>query len=280
MTQGVQEQRGRLPAVEAESHFVQIGREMFCTDTVPRPDYSALEQAKGGFNGVRVNVAINVDLRLMLDCFMLRGHCDALDRRRIGIQFVGHDYVNICAHVLSDEVRQRAALYVSRMKETEIAATLTDAHYDLLVGISVSGFAVGVLFSADVGFIYFDRAIHHRTFYFLHGGPDAMAEIPCRLVANSECALDLVRRHALACFTEEQRSEKPFLQGQMRVVEDRACCDAELIVAFFAIEQLLGGCQFTNCPFAAQTLDAIGPAQTHKQLPAFFIGIEQVYNVN
>ncbi len=71
------------------------------------------------------------------------------------------------------------------MKETEIAATLTDAHYDLLVGISVSGFAVGVL-SADVGFIYFDRAIHHRTFYFLHGGPDAMAEIPAVLFCPSQ----------------------------------------------------------------------------------------------
>jgi hypothetical protein len=66
----------------------------------------------------------------------------------------------------------------------------------------------------------------------------------------------------------------------MRVIKDRACRDAELVVAFLAVEQLLGRRQLCNWPFASQAFNAIRPAQTHKKFAALIVGIEQVYNVN
>jgi hypothetical protein len=44
MTQGIQKQVSVLPAIEAECHFVQVGREMFGTNLVPRSNNSALQQ--------------------------------------------------------------------------------------------------------------------------------------------------------------------------------------------------------------------------------------------
>ena len=50
MTQSIQEQSGRLPAVEAECHFVQIGRKVFGGDSVPRSHDAPLEKRERGFN--------------------------------------------------------------------------------------------------------------------------------------------------------------------------------------------------------------------------------------
>ncbi len=67
MTQSVDKQIGILAAIEPESHFVQISREMLCGDAMPRSDDAALEQRERGFNGVRMNLAVNVNLRFVLN---------------------------------------------------------------------------------------------------------------------------------------------------------------------------------------------------------------------
>jgi hypothetical protein len=72
---------------------------------MPCSDDAPLEQRKRRFNGVGVNVAVNVHLHLVLDRLVLRGHVDALHGRGIGVQFVGHNYVNVGDHVLSAKVR-------------------------------------------------------------------------------------------------------------------------------------------------------------------------------
>src|SRR5229473_1289187 len=48
----VEEQRMTLATIEAERHFVQIGRQMLGADAMPRADDSALEQRERGFNRV------------------------------------------------------------------------------------------------------------------------------------------------------------------------------------------------------------------------------------
>jgi hypothetical protein len=66
----------------------------------------------------------------------------------------------------------------------------------------------------------------------------------------------------------------------MRVVEDRACGHAELVITIFAIEQLLRRRQFDCRRFASQAFNAAGPAKPDKKFAALFVGVEQVYNVN
>jgi hypothetical protein len=107
-----------------------------------------------------------------------------------------------------------------------------------------------------------------------------MAEIPRCFVADSESPLDLIRAHAFACFAEQQRCQKPLLQREVGVVEDRSGGDCELIVAILAIEKLLRGCQFYGWHLTAWTFNTSRPAEPDKNLTAFFVSIKQIYNVN
>jgi hypothetical protein len=47
---------GILAVVESEAHFVAIGLEMFRANTMPRIDYTALEEREARLDGVGVNV--------------------------------------------------------------------------------------------------------------------------------------------------------------------------------------------------------------------------------
>lgn len=196
MAQGVQEQRGRLPAIEAKRHFVQVGREMFCADLVPASHDAAFEERERRFNGVCVNVANGINARLVFDRLVLCGESSFLHRTRIRGKFVGDHYLNILADVLSDVLRQRAGLRIRGMEEAQIAAALPNADYDFFRG-AASRLATAWRSAADIGFIHFDSAVHHGPIYFLHGGTNTVTEIPCSLVADANGSLDLVSRDPL-----------------------------------------------------------------------------------
>lgn len=278
MTKGIQKQIGILPAIEAEAHFVEIGRQMLCGNPMPCADDAALQERESRFNRVRVNVAINVDLGFVLNRFVLRGHGDALHCRRVGVEFVGHDYIHIFANVLSDELRQCAALNVLSMEEPEIAATLTDADNNLFVGVAVPCLAVGVLLAADVGFVHFDSTVQHGPLSFFHGSTNAMAQVPRGLVADSQGTFDLIGGHSLTCFAEQQNRHEPLLQGQVGVVKDSSSGHRELIVAFFAVQEpRIQSCKSGSvAPWAFRIA---GPAQPLQQFTAFFVGIEQFNHI-
>src|SRR6266853_240642 len=57
MTQSINKQIRTIAAIEPESHFVQVGREMLGADLVPASDDAALEQRESGFDGVRRNAS-------------------------------------------------------------------------------------------------------------------------------------------------------------------------------------------------------------------------------
>src|SRR6185312_5622684 len=281
MTQGVQEEIGILAAIETECHFIQIGREMLCADTMPRSDNAALKQRESVFDCIGMNVTVNIDFGFVLDRFMPICECESFHRRGVRIEFIGYDHINVSTNVIAYELRQCARLCILSMEESEIAATLTNANHNLLCALPKSWFALmSALDSADVGFIYFDRTIQQWLVNFFHRRTNAMAEIPCGLIADSQSSLDLVSTHSLAGLAEQERGKEPLLQRQMRIIEDRASGDAELIVALFAVEQLLCSRKLYGSHLTAQALNAVRPAQAHQKLSAFVVGIEQVNYVN
>jgi len=284
VTQGIQKQRLALPAIETEFHFREISRQMLCADTVPRSNDAALQERERRLNRVRMNVTVNVNLGLVLDRLVFFSERGFAEGRGIGVQLIRHKYFDILTDVLSDILSQRSGLDILRVKKSQIAATLPDADNDLFVGVSVSGLAVGVLPSAEIGFINFNGAVHHGAINFFHGSADAMAEVPCRFVRAfvlpPDRALELQCAHALLGFAEQERSKKPLLQGEMGVIEDCASGDGELIVAFLAVEELFRRLQFHDRALAAQAFRPIRPAQADQQFAAPFVRIEKVYNVN
>jgi hypothetical protein len=74
MAQSIEKQIRPLAAIEPKSHFVATGREMLRADVVPRSDDAALEEPECGFDGVSMNVTVNVHTETMIDRFMPTAH--------------------------------------------------------------------------------------------------------------------------------------------------------------------------------------------------------------
>ncbi len=54
---------------------------------------------------------------------------------------------------------------------------------------------------------------------------NAMREIPCRAIrSNSQVRLQLIRRDAFLGVHDDCKGHEPLVQGEMRVIEDRAAC--------------------------------------------------------
>jgi len=283
VAQGVDEQIGIVPAVKPELHFVQVGLQMLRAEAMPRSHKAALEQRERGFDGVRVDVAVNVNAVLVPNRFVLFPVNPGFNHGlRIGNQFIGDDYVYVGADVLLDVLRQRSTLGIFGMEETEIATALPNSDYDLLVG-SASSFAARAVNSTDVGFVHFDSTVQHRPLDLGHRSTYAMAEIPCglvrTLVITPKGALELQRAHALLGFAEQQRSGKPNRERQVGIVEDCPRRDREVIFALGTVELFVSLNPRDARAVASRTLDAIGPAQLGERFPAFRVGVEQVLNL-
>lgn len=276
MTQSINEQIGAFPAIESESHLIQVGLEMFGADFVPRSYDAALQQRESRLRCVCVNVAIDVYLVLVLDSFVFRAMYASFDHRlRVCSPFVGHDDIDIGAHVFLDVLCERAGLNIARMEESQIAAALADANDNFLVVVLASMPTTSVL-PAYKGFVHFDGTVKHGLIYFFHGSTDAMAQVPSCLVGAfvlpPDRTLQLTGAHAFLGLTEQQDGHEPEWQRQMGVVEDGSRSDGELITAFAACE-LFAGINPPHVPiFAAGTLNTFGPTEFSKNFSAVFIG--------
>jgi len=281
----IEEKRVTLATIKPECHLVQVRGEMLGADAMPRSHDAALEKRECGFDRVGCNaesvLVSNVFIGAMIDGFALR----YLSLRKAGcVQdgFVGHDYVYIFADVLSHNVANALSCGVFDVNKLQISAPLHDADDDFFGLLCNSAFHAAPL-AADVGFINLDCSVQHLA-DFGHGIADAVTEIPCGLIAafvlSPDGALELVSTHALLCFAEKQRGEKPFLQGKMRVIEHSAGCNSKLIVAAFAVEELLFRGKFHGGHFAARALSTVRPAEPNKQFAAAFVGVKMLDQVN
>ena len=229
---GIPKQERVLSIVETPRHFVKVGWKMLRRDPMPRSHNPALQERECRFDRVGMNVAVNVDLGAVWNRLMLAGRdADALQGERVGNELIRHNHVNIFAHIFLDVFRQGAGLRILSMKKAEIAAALPDAdNYFFRFLASVD--APTDLFAAYIGFIYFDCAIQLlKGNIFGHSMTDAVTEIPCRAVVNSEHPLKLVSRHSLAGLAEQIDGQKPLSKWQVRIVENRASRNGELIAA-------------------------------------------------
>lgn len=273
MAQRINEQVGMFTTIESKTHFFQVGREMLRADPMPRSHNAALQERKCVLDGVGVNLAVNIDLAAVIDgLVLLRWDASAFHGVRIGHKIVGDNHVYIFAHVLTDELRNRSGLCVPSMKEAYIAVALPDAN-DCFLIILASLDSVTSDLSTNVRFVHFDHAIKHRLLCFAHRGPDSVAEIPCGFVsADPERALNLEGADTLLSFDQEKHGHEPSGQRQMRIVEDRARSDGELIATLAARELLARFHVPDVAVLAAWTGNAFGPAEPREYFPAIFVG--------
>lgn len=251
---------------------------MLRRNLMPTAHDAALEKRESGLDGIGVNVSVDVAPLAVIDDFVILDarfpHGNGVSRGIIG----EHDFY-VFADVLADEFRQCARLRIFGVEEAEIAVALTDAHHHILV-VPTSGLPSIAIFAANVSYIHFDLPIQHRLVGLGHRVTDAVTEVPCGFVTHSDCALNLASRHALLCLTEQMGREKPFRQGQVRIIEHGAGRDGELIVTILAVEEALSGFQFNRWPIAAQAAGTFRPAQANQKLLALVFGREKGVYIN
>lgn len=221
-----------LTIVEAPRHFVKVGREVFCGDSMPSSHNPALEQTESRLNRVRVDVATDVLFGAMLNRLMLvLWHASPLQSKRVTDKLIRHNYVNIVADVLFDVLSEGASFHVSRMEEAKIAAALPDADYRFL-GFLASVNAPSDFLSAYIGFVYLNFARQFlKGLIFGHCVPDTVTEIPRCAVVNSQHTVELVRRHPFLGLAKQVDSKEPFRERKVSVMEDRSRSYGELIAA-------------------------------------------------
>jgi len=275
MTQGIDKQSRGLPAIEAESHLVQVSGKMLCTDLVPASHDNALEQRKCGFNGVGRN-AFSIFVSHVFFLQVIHNLVvNISDRVLVGRVRIGDENVNVSTDVVADILSKGAGFRILSVEESQFTISLTDSNNNFLCCFGC-GRASSEHPSAHVGFVHFNGTVKHGLLYFFHGRTDAVAEIPCGFVGTfvlaPNCALELERAHSLLSFTEKQDSHKPDGQWQVRIIEDRARSYRELITAFTTSELLAG----VNPPhvsiMAARTVNALWPAQAGENFPAILVG--------
>src|SRR5439155_9860281 len=150
-----------------------------------------------------------------------------VERPRIDSRFIGHNHFDVAADVGIDNLAHSLGLGILGSNEPQIAVALPDADDHGLVRF----WTPSPRFAANIGFINLDSATEFFRRYFKHGSPDAMAEVPCRLIAHADCALNLTGGHSLFRFTKQRRCDKPFPQRQMGIVEDGSSGHAKLVMA-------------------------------------------------
>ena len=145
MAQRINEQCFRVAPIEPKSHLLKVGFKMFCRNPMPRTDDASLQKGESRFDSVGMNVPVNVDLRFVLDRFVALCEAQLLHCRGVRVELIGHDNVNVFAHVVFDVLCQRAALGVLGMKEATLAAALTQANDDLLFAKRIARFLIADL---------------------------------------------------------------------------------------------------------------------------------------
>ena len=177
---------------------------------MPRTDNAALEQRKSGLDAIGCDVSVNIDAFPILDGLMFRSMNPSLDHCAwIRGEFVGHDNVHVGTSIFLDVLRQRARLHIFGMEESQFAAALFDADDNFLLLHRATTSTLDMRLAANIGFIDLYDAIQRLRIDFLHRGTDAMAQIPCRLVADSESPADLIGAHALLGLAKQVHAQEP-----------------------------------------------------------------------
>ena len=221
----VAEKKLILAVVEAEAHFIKVSREMLRRDFMPCPNNAALEKREGRFHGVCMHVTMSVFAGMVDGLVEVLLHF--VERVRVDLGFIGHNDFDVAADIRVDDIPHSLGLRVLGTDQPQVSVALSDADYYSLVRLWTPSPGL----AANVGFIYLDRAAKLFRRYFQHGSANPMCKVPCRLVGHFQHALELVRGHALAGFSNQIGRKEPLPEREVRIMENGSGCHAKLVMA-------------------------------------------------
>jgi hypothetical protein len=138
------------------------------------------------------------------------------------------------------------------------------SHFDALIFVHESGL------TADEGFVNFDVPLKFSRIFILHCESDSVKHEPCRLLSDSDSAVNLVRRNTILAVGNHPCSSQPFIKTDGTVLKYGSDLDAELFfgVFGFALPDATSRNEFNVFAATSWTGDTIGPALRHKMIQA------------
>ena len=188
--------RGR-PVIPAEAEFVAVAVEMLLRDMVEGPMHTPLEQGEEGLGGVDMDLATDILALGVRDRLVSTGEPES--DPMIGGRIVGYDLGALMDALLNSrlEIFGGQAIHDASVQLPMITALHQGDDRRLSLGGTTT--PTQPRLPADIGFINFDHAPKQRLHrLFAHSKPNAMGQMPCRLVGpQAEIPLQLERRDAL-----------------------------------------------------------------------------------
>ncbi len=255
---------------------------MLHANLVERADQGSLEQAPDVLDPVGVDVTADPLVVAVVDALVSRivvGNAD------VGAEFIGVDSFGFVLDVFPNELVQRALLHIGNALEPDLPVALQcpGNPYTLFgPGPAVATALLPMpLPSPNHRFVHFDDAEEGGLeIVGAHRLADTVAEMPRGLVGHAEGALQLVGADPLLALAHEIDRGEPFPERQLGVVEDRSRRDGKAIVAIQAMKLVTSRDFGDVAGAAASTTHAVGPAEMFKVVPADFLGVEPMNDVD
>jgi hypothetical protein len=224
-------------AAQAEREFIDIALHVLDGEVVINAVVTTLQDCPDAFDAVGVRHAVNVLLGAVVD----RAVIVAIDAR-VGRMRVGAEH-RIIFYIRDYGVLNRAGLGIREDNGLYVATTFAHAKHSGLPSAASASMEflalVLVLFlAAKIRLVGFNdarqqaatiRAIAARL-------ADALKHEPRRLLRDAEFLADLHGRNALARRRYQVHGVQPFIQGDVRALENRARADGEVLLAREAAE--------------------------------------------
>jgi len=110
----------------------------------------------------------------------------------------------------------------------------------------------------NLGLIDLDHPLQKRAIRIDHGAAQLLRQKPCRLVGHAKLGCKLQRRHAVGMRRHQMRRPEPYLQRQLRAMQNRPGRDRGLATAI--------GTFIETCPACQRPAALAATARAHKPL--------------
>ena len=272
--QGVSEEPRVVPIVEPPFKLVQVGVKVLDGDVVVGADDRPLQEAPNVLDGVGVGVSPYPLFEGVIDCLVsgvLVGYAVVGGPivGEVGDSFIGGDF--------TDELVKGVAVTGLYDLEDYLVSALYGAHDNGFVVLVAPTFASYL--ASNKSFVDLHEAAQGERVGFIGCGSDPVAKIPGRAVCHVESPLELKSGHALFRFSHKVDGEKPFFEREVRVVEHRSGCNAELVAAVGAVVLVAAwGVADVHCP-TPDTGHAVRPAKLLQYVSALLFAVIFVHEL-
>ncbi len=267
---------GSFASIESETLFIEISEQVKRFDADVSTLDHPLQQTPKVLNSVRVDLSVNVSLRVIDNAVnisvvkaIIRRMLVAVDVRAFFDMLTDSWLQNLSASSRNDHSPDFAAVSFKQAHDSNLPDETCSRQFGSLAFVHIASE------SADESFVNLDVSRQFAERIVLHCLADSMKQKPRALLSNTKRAMDFVRANAVLCVGDQPDAREPLIKADRRVFHDRPYLDTELFLTGFAFPEATRRKIRQFLARAHRTLNAVRPAHLRKKVYAV-ISIREV----